>query len=76
MDKKILTSADKEQLLEKIQKELPPGWIVRFSKKHENRVYYFNLTNGRRTWGNPIHSGIFQSKYTLMELSIVYFLIL
>ncbi|XP_039269838.2 transcriptional protein SWT1-like [Styela clava] len=51
--KKELTQSEKDSILTKVQKDLPDKWIAQFSKKHKNRVYFFNTADGSCTWEHP-----------------------
>nr|CAB3266747.1 transcriptional protein SWT1-like [Phallusia mammillata] len=43
----------KDKALRKIQKDLPENWIVQFSTKHKDRVFYFNTVSGKSSWTFP-----------------------
>ena len=32
------------------KEELPAGWIIKTSKKHPDRIFYFNVDSGESCW--------------------------
>jgi len=45
------------KLLQQLQKDLPVNWVVQFSEKYQNRVYYFNTVTRKSTWTHPNEKG-------------------
>ncbi|XP_070175598.1 serine-rich adhesin for platelets-like [Littorina saxatilis] len=46
-------SESNQQQQGKPKRQLPYGWIVRVSKSHPDRVFYFNTVTGASTWELP-----------------------
>lgn len=55
---------------------LPEGWIVKYSKTHNNRPYYFNELTGITQWELPTTSSIPPSTSTSKSKVHVYHLLL